>query len=55
MREENKIDKAIRLLKAHYYVNIIFLASLFFTFLFRLLPFFFMRKRRSVSLWKHSP
>lgn len=50
MREENKIDKAIRLLKAHYYVNIIFLASLFLLFLFRLLPFFHEKKTISVTL-----
>lgn len=51
MREENKIDKAIRLLKAHYYVNIIFLASLFFTFSVSSASLFFHEKKTiSVTL-----
>ena len=54
MKEKNsKIDSAIKLLKQHYNINIIFLAVLFIFAMFQLLPFFTEKQPASIVLERY--
>ena len=54
MKNNNRLENNIKLLKGHYYINIIFLAVIFLLFVFSLIPLFTDGEAVSVTLERYA-